>query len=194
MQFFIQHGGFFIWFLLLESFIAVALIFERIFYFSIKHKYIFLVISNLCLGQQVNKIYPSRLVSVLVQANQEQKVSLDSLRAAVEIEMIEKEQFISYLALIAQSAPLIGLLGTVVGLIRAFTEVQQLKGGALAGELAGGIWEALINTAAGLAVAIPAVIAYNFFNGKVLKIERILRAQLTDFIGKAKAKGWQVID
>ncbi len=194
MQFFIQHGGFFIWLLLLESFIAVALIIERIFYFSIKHKYIAQVISDLCLGKQLNKPAFSRLVLELVEANKEQKVSLDTLRSAVEIEMLEKEQYISTLALIAQSAPLIGLLGTVVGLIRAFAEVQQLKGGALAGELAGGIWEALINTAAGLAVAIPAVIAYNFFNAKVFKFERILRAQLTDFIGKAKAKGWQVID
>lgn len=194
MLFFIQHGGFFIWLLIIESFFAVALIFERVLFFTTKHNKIAKTISEICTRGARSASSSNRLIQLLVQSIASQSVSLDTLRSTVEIEMLEKERFVPTLALIAQSAPLIGLLGTVVGLIRAFAEVQHLNGGALAGELAGGIWEALINTAAGLAVAIPAVIAYNFFNAKVIKYERVLRAQLTEFVGQAKRSKWQVIE
>ncbi len=71
------------------------------------------------------------------------------------------------LAIIGNVAPLLGLLGTVTGMIRAFMKIQELGGKVDASVLAGGIWEALITTAAGLSVAIPALVAYHYFEGKV---------------------------
>jgi biopolymer transport protein ExbB len=71
------------------------------------------------------------------------------------------------LDLIAVIAPLIGLLGTVLGMIEAFQVLQQSGANADAAALAGGIWEALLTTAAGMAVAIPATIAHSWFEGVV---------------------------
>jgi len=71
------------------------------------------------------------------------------------------------LAIIGNITPLLGLLGTVTGMIRAFMKIQELGGRVDASVLAGGIWEALITTAAGLSVAIPTLVAYHYFEGRV---------------------------
>jgi len=63
---------------------------------------------------------------------------------------------------VAQIAPLLGLMGTVLGMMRAFQSIQQQEKLTTATDLAGGVWEALICTALGLAVAIPAYVAYNY--------------------------------
>lgn len=71
------------------------------------------------------------------------------------------------LGIVAHVAPLIGLLGTVTGMINVFMKVQELGGEVNAAVLAGGIWEALITTAAGLTIAIPATVFYHHFEGIV---------------------------
>ena len=94
-----------------------------------------------------------------------------------EVPRLEKN--LGVLATIAHISPLLGLLGTVTGMVRAFQVIEQ-KSVALMpvnpGDLAGGIWEALITTVAGLAVAIPTYVAYNFLvskvDGFVLEIEK----------------------
>jgi len=94
-----------------------------------------------------------------------------------EVPRLEKN--LGVLATIAHIAPLIGLLGTVTGMVRAFQVIEQ-KAVAMTpvnpGDLAGGIWEALITTVAGLAVAIPTYVAYNFLvtkvDGFVLEMEK----------------------
>jgi biopolymer transport protein ExbB len=78
----------------------------------------------------------------------------------------ELERFLNSLGTIASIAPLLGLLGTVTGIIRAFNAVM-LGGMGDPRLLAGGISEALITTAGGLAVAIPSFIAYRYLRGKV---------------------------
>lgn len=71
------------------------------------------------------------------------------------------------LEVIATISPLMGLLGTVMGMVQAFNKVAEYKGQVDPGLLAGGIWEALLTTAAGLAVAIPAVVMLHYFEGKI---------------------------
>ena len=73
------------------------------------------------------------------------------------------EKRLSVLATLAGITPLIGFLGTVTGMIKAFMKIQQLSGNVNADVLAGGIWEAMVTTAAGLSVGIPALIIYNYF-------------------------------
>ncbi len=85
------------------------------------------------------------------------------------------ERFVNTLGIIAHITPLMGLLGTVIGMIRAFMIIQALGGQVDASDLAGGISEALITTAAGLAVAIPAMIFYHFVDGRVDKIEATMK-------------------
>ncbi len=78
----------------------------------------------------------------------------------------ELERYLNPLGTIAQISPLLGLLGTVVGIMKVFAAITT-NGVGDPGVLAGGISEALITTAAGLSVAIPAVIAYRYLRGRI---------------------------
>jgi biopolymer transport protein ExbB len=78
----------------------------------------------------------------------------------------ELERFLSPLGTIAAISPLLGLLGTVIGMIKVFAAITA-NGVGNPGVLAGGISEALITTAAGLSVAIPALIAYRYLRARV---------------------------
>ncbi|MCA9665889.1 MAG: MotA/TolQ/ExbB proton channel family protein [Myxococcales bacterium] len=85
-------------------------------------------------------------------------------------EVSHLERHVEFLGTIAAVEPLMGLLGTVTGLIGAFQRVESLAskgGGVNPGALAAGIWEALITTAAGLVVAIPAYVGYRYLQGRV---------------------------
>lgn len=83
-----------------------------------------------------------------------------------ERETANLKRGLTSLATLGSTAPFVGLLGTVVGIINAFQGLSADAGGGLA-SVAGGISEALVATAVGLVVAIPAVMAFNFFNGRV---------------------------
>ena len=78
----------------------------------------------------------------------------------------ELERYLNALGTIAAITPLLGLLGTVVGMIKVFTNITTVGVGNPA-QLAGGISQALITTASGLIIAIPALIFYRYFRGKV---------------------------
>jgi biopolymer transport protein ExbB len=71
------------------------------------------------------------------------------------------------LEVIAAISPLMGLLGTVIGMVQAFNQVAEFKGQVNPSLLAGGIWEALLTTAAGLAVAIPVLVMLHYFERKI---------------------------
>lgn len=91
--------------------------------------------------------------------------------ALYEIPKLEKN--LSALATIAHIAPLLGLLGTVTGMVRCFQTIQAKATSfhpVSPGDLAGGIWEALLTTVAGLVVAIPAYVAYNYLVSRVNNI------------------------
>lgn len=82
-----------------------------------------------------------------------------------EIETMARH--IRLLELVAMIAPLLGLLGTVLGMIQSFQELELAQGSANASVLAGGIWQALLTTAAGLVVAIPAATAASLLSARV---------------------------
>jgi len=109
----------------------------------------------------------------------------ESIGDAAHREIPRLEKNLNVLATVAHVAPLLGLLGTVLGMISAFQEIQREAGRVNAGDLAGGIWEALITTAAGLCVAIPAYVAYNYLVSRVgaliLDMERSA-AELMDLL------------
>ena len=112
----------------------------------------------------------SALGKVLAAALANRHRSRDIIKEAVEDTgrhvVHELERFLNTLGTIAGIAPLLGLLGTVIGMIRVFSAIM-LHGVGNANELAGGISEALITTAAGLTVAIPSYFFFRYFKGVV---------------------------
>ena len=99
----------------------------------------------------------------------------DQILILIEKETEKLNRFMPTLEIIGQVSPLIGLLGTVIGMIDSFNELEL--GGSLVDPsvLAGGIWTALLTTAMGLIVAIPALISHYFFDRKILKNIKILK-------------------
>lgn len=102
-------------------------------------------------------------LSNAVQGREVMKSSIDETAAQVVHEL---ERFLAPLGTIAAIAPLLGLLGTVIGMIKVFSALV-LQGTGTPGVLAGGISEALITTAAGLTVAIPAMVVNRYFERRV---------------------------
>jgi len=94
----------------------------------------------------------------------------DALEEAGLLEVPRLEDKLNLLATIAQIAPLMGLLGTVMGFMSMFNELQQSGAFATPDRLAGGIWGALISMAGGLAVAIPTYAGYNYLVSRVNSI------------------------
>jgi biopolymer transport protein ExbB len=109
----------------------------------------------------------------------------------------ELDRFIGTLGMIASLSPLLGLLGTVLGMIRTFNAITT-EGIGNPAVLAGGIAEALITTAAGLTVAIPALIGYKFLRGKVdglvvqMEKEAIKLVQAMEAQGSGQNQGQNV--
>jgi biopolymer transport protein ExbB len=106
----------------------------------------------------------------------------DAVQAAGKHETYELEKRTNLLASIAGIAPMLGFFGTVVGMIKAFQEIQNLQGNVNPSVLAGGIWEALVTTAAGLLVGIFALFAYNFLIGRIRRLTNDMERSATDFI------------
>ncbi|MCB0743381.1 MAG: MotA/TolQ/ExbB proton channel family protein [Ignavibacteriales bacterium] len=94
----------------------------------------------------------------------------ESIENAGRQEVAKLEKGLTVVATIAGIAPLIGFLGTVTGMIQAFMRIEDLQGSANPSDLAGGIWEALITTAVGLAIGIIALGFYNYLTSAINKL------------------------
>jgi len=108
----------------------------------------------------------SIIVAGLNNSRHGREIMKESIQEAASVVVHELERFLNSLGTIAAIAPLLGLLGTVIGMIKVFTEIM-MQGTGNANVLAGGISEALITTAAGLSVAIPALVLHRYFQRKV---------------------------
>ena len=106
----------------------------------------------------------------------------DAVHAAGKYEAFELEKRTDLLASFAGIAPMLGFLGTVTGMIDAFQEIQRLAGNVNPSVLAGGIWEALLTTAAGLVVGIMALFFYNFLHNRINRLVNDLERSATEFI------------
>ena len=135
---------------------------------------------------ELKKVNSSQSSSTGDQASLSQKmVGVDNvkraLRRAVNMELTGLGKALPFLATTGNTTPFIGLFGTVWGIMNAFSGIG-LKGSANLAVVAPGISEALIATAAGLAAAIPAVVAYNYFTNKVRVLESEMHNFSADFL------------
>lgn len=106
------------------------------------------------------------IVAGIRNARHGREVMKDSIEEAASQVIHEMERYLNSLGTIAAITPLLGLLGTVIGMIKVFTEIM-IQGTGNANVLAGGISEALITTAAGLSIAIPALAMHRYLQRRV---------------------------
>ena len=174
----LQAAGWPIWFLLAASIIAVALIIERSFSLrtaKIIPPQLFEQVIDMYRRQGVSEAVLERLAkdsplgAVLAAGLRNHKASRYVMKEAIEeagrAVAHELERFLTTLGTIATAAPLLGLFGTVIGMIEIFG--SQSPTGSNPQQLAHGISIALYNTAFGIAIAIPALIFYRHFKNKV---------------------------
>jgi len=126
-----------------------------------------------------------RVAATLIEAlqhNPEQAEAETQRVGMEEVAALERNQ--RPLALIAEVAPLLGLLGTVVGMVELFAGIadQQASGSMVMAALSGGIWKALLTTAAGLTIAVPTLAAHAYFSSRIDRF----RVQLTSIVQRVR--------
>lgn len=185
----LHKGGLLIWPIIAGSIIGMTIYFERLLLYRKVYDRLY---STVAIQQTIHSISQGDLSTAKSQL--EDSIEASSAEANILNEVIEWEfsdqetlelavihiveretnnlaGTLPTLAVIASAEPLLGLLGTVIGMIKAFMVVEQLGGSVNAAVLAGGIWEAMITTAFGLLAAIPLLFFYNHLEGKLNRIQ-----------------------
>jgi len=178
----VRAGGPFMWPIIICSVVLVGIVLERLWTLQRKRvlpQDLIKKVSELADRNQVNpKVIEALeknsplgriLAAALANRHRGREIMMERIEDTGRHVVHELERFLNSLGTIASISPLLGLLGTVTGIIRAFNAVM-LGGMGDPRMLAGGISEALITTAGGLAVAIPSFIAYRYLRGKVERI------------------------
>jgi biopolymer transport protein ExbB len=188
-------GGIVMWPILLCSLVAVAIIIERFIVLqrsNVDPKHLMAKIRsslsrndvigavNACAG--VNAPVAHILKAGIVKYAQGHTSVKDAIELAGKEQVFNLEKRLGLLANIAGLAPMLGFLGTVTGMISAFQVIERLGGNVNPSNLAGGIWEAMITTAFGLIVGIPALGFYNYFVGRVAKFVFQIEQSVEEFL------------
>ena len=191
---FVKAGGIFMAPIILCSIAALAISIER--WWTLDHKKIVPreTLAEVWEWIRKNELTPDRLRTLrnasplgrilaagLANAHHGRDVMKESIEDAAGHVVHDLERYLNTLGTIAEVCPLLGLLGTVAGMIEMFTQVQQ-HGAGDAGLLAGGISTALIATAGGLIVAIPALILHRHFLRRVDTIVVALEQESTKLV------------
>lgn len=191
---FIQSGGFFMWPLLGCSIIALAIILERFWSLrksKVAPKDLLLDVMTRLREDKMTLEYiremqkhaglASIFAAGLLNSKHGRSAMKESIQEAASHVIHELERFMSTLGTIAAISPLLGLLGTVVGMIKVFSVLME-QGAGNTSLLAGGISEALLSTAAGLSVAIPALIFHRFFSRRIDELVVTMEQQSTKLV------------
>jgi biopolymer transport protein ExbB len=204
-----RKGGFAMWPLLGCSVLAVAIIAERgVYFWRLRFAYekfsgqLKELLSKRKLKESLKlcRTHPNPVPRIAEQYLKNLKN--DSLRGEIlkkegsfALEKIENR--LQALAAITHITPLLGLLGTVTGLVTAFHQIELLGGQVQPSDLASGIWEALITTVYGLVIAIPCMAAYHGFESIADKVARRMQfivSELDEFFGKHSASEFKAED
>jgi biopolymer transport protein ExbB len=207
---FMQKGGPIMWLILACSVLAGAVFLERVTYF---HRVTLRVgeflrgLARLIESQRFAdalhecasvRAPVARVVHAAILRHDAPRAELkDIVQEAGQLEVPRLERRLAMLATVVFTAPLLGLLGTVIGLIDAFTNLSTQTGYTSLTDLAGGIYQALITTAAGLVVAIPSAVAYGYLNSRVnVLMHDLERAgiEIVNILSDQRSKTPEIID
>ena len=177
---YMQKGGPLMWLLLLLSIISITVFLERLVYYhrsTIRVGEFLRGLSNLigrrnfaeALHECAGTPGPvARVIHAAIIRHDARRGELKVIvQEAGQLEVPKLERHLPMLATIAYVSPLVGLLGTVTGLIEAFVTISSHAGYATSTEISTGIYKSLLTTAAGLVVAIPTSLAYSFLSARV---------------------------
>lgn len=198
-MYWLKNGGFLMYFILIMSVLGTGVVIERFIYFRTREKKEFSdikpvlrkyieeddvkgAIGYLSNSKSSTGFVLKEVLSFWVKTNTTNVVTLEEKAreaALSQIPLLERNMWL--LSIVAHTTPLIGLLGTVTGMIKAFQAVA-IHGTGDAKILASGISEALFTTAGGLFVAIPALIIYNYYNKKIDEIINDMEKGSTEVI------------
>src|SRR5262245_20482737 len=202
----LEHGGPMMYLLLLVSAVAIVVFVERLLHYHraqinstefINGVRTVLKRENVVEAISICDATPGPVPRLVKTAILNYEKGREQVREALEeaglLEVPRLEDKLNLLATIAQIAPLMGLLGTVMGFLRIFLQLQEAGPFATTNLLAGGIWQSLISMAAGLAVAIPTYAGYNYLvnrvNSIVLDMEKASADILNLVTGLANQNG-----
>jgi len=189
-----EKGGVLMYPIFISSLVAITIFFERMFYLKgikTKTKRFVLRLNNLIKKGSINlaisacRKSPTPISQIMLAGLMKYGQSRKEIKEAIEdsanqeIPLLEKH--LSTLATIGNITPLLGLLGTVFGMIKAFN-VIAVMGVGKPEALAGGISEALLTTAFGLSIAIPTIVIYNYLSNRVDKIIREMEMSCVDLL------------
>jgi biopolymer transport protein ExbB len=177
---YIQKGGLLMWPILACSIVPIAIFAERFFYLhraTIQVGEFLKGLSNLIQRRNFAEALhesagtPGPVARVIHAALLQHAAPRSELREIVQeagqLEVPKLERFLGMLATLAFLAPLLGLIGTVSGMMEAFSTVAAHGGYATVTELSGGVYKSLLTTAAGLVVATPTFVAYSYLSARV---------------------------
>jgi len=198
----IGAGGFTIYLLVFCSVLSLAVIIERVLYYRrrsrVSRPALMERIRQECgsgrasgaidICRQADTPYARVALAGLNLKDHDEKVISNAMEREITVETVKLERFTSIVGTIGGTAVYVGLFGTVLGIMRAFADIGKAGSGGM-DVVTTGISEALICTAAGLFVAIPAVVAYNYFMRKIdnFVVDMELAAsELLDVIGVKK--------
>lgn len=186
-------GGIFMWPLLLCSLLALATVIDRLIlhtqikldfeFFISKLKADILSHKTLFLPEWVTglKAPTAKLVAIYFNyLDSLENVRNEALKREGNRLLAHLDNRMRLLSVIANVAPLLGLLGTVAGLVTAFHTIEAKGGVIQPGDLAGGIWAALITTVTGLSIGIPSLLFHNYFQGKNQLIARQMEETISE--------------
>lgn len=135
---------------------------------------------NLC--RSTNTPYSRLIAKGISRIGRPMSDVLVTIENTGNIEVSALSKGFTWLATIAAAAPMIGFLGTVIGMVESFYAISQSGSSAQIGDFAGGIYTALVTTVAGLIVGIVAMFAYNYLVGRLNKVMNRLEARTMDFM------------
>jgi biopolymer transport protein ExbB len=176
---FLHRGGFAMYALLLLSVVSLGIVLERLYFFSRQHTDPTQLLKEI--GERVAKddmngaiavcdrhrgMLPKILQFGLYRHEKSRADISDALSIALLEQLNQLEANLPIIGTVAVIAPFVGLFGTVLGIIRAFNDIA-LKGNSTPAVVAAGVSEALITTAAGLIIAVVAVIFFNYFKSRI---------------------------
>ncbi len=201
-------GGPIMWPILITGIVAVSVVGERTFWWwresrkrdprTLEKLFGALEAGDFREASELSKGSPDPIIRMIWHGMNHFHSSLQgALQVAAGVELQKAGRFLTVMDTLVTLAPLLGLLGTVSGIFRTFLSIGSATVEGATGQITGGIGEALIATMCGLAIAIFALIPFNYFSRKVSQLEFELESAATNvevMVNAAKQKGFDTVE